>query len=316
MPSLMTLPPEIRDQICTHAILTPNTPTSISQSSEALLPSRVELNTPHIRAWSHVVLYERKPPNTTTDSLLQLSKQLRTETQATLAHLAASPPSYTLDLIILNETELLPTWTSVPVATTRVDTVDVALRISGVHEVKGWRSYEGFTSGNGLGPAMGWQLYAVLERFLRVGVRGETGDEDTHMHVAANCIRIDVQTPPGVAAAQFGPPLTSLSPLRNKNGGTVLDPGYLVAYVEENLEGLLAGGNYKWFTCGQILFEHVGEIVVCKDGVEVRRWDIAEQLRELGDIPEQYFSAEQLRGYKKKAWQARRERGLKFLESV
>lgn len=310
----MTLPRELRDQICTHAILTPDTPPSITQSTEALLASRVQFKTPKLRAWSDVVYYEPNAPNKASTSLLQVCKQLRAETQTTLANIAANPTSYALDLILLNETDLLPSWTSVPVATTRVNTVDVAFRISGAYDRKKRHPYQGFAAGCGAGPAIGWNLYAVLERFLRVGARGETHDEDTHMHVTANCIRIDVQTPAGVAAERFGGPRSGRLRRQKGEDETMLDPGYLASFVEENLGDLLTGGNFEWFVYGRILYEHVGEIVVCKDGVEVRRWDVAEQLRELGNIPERHYSAEQLRWYKESAWRVRRERGLKVLD--
>ncbi|KAJ4347810.1 uncharacterized protein N0V89_009180 [Didymosphaeria variabile] len=295
----------------TH-LLTPPAP------SEDLIEKRLQFETPKLQAWSKIVLYLPKTPKTCTTSLLQTNKQLYAETLATLTRLAANSPDYALDLVILDECLLLPTWTNVPVITTHIDTVHVSFRMSGAYENRQKHrklgSYQGFMGGDGAGPAMGWQLYAVLERFIKTGAHGETGCPDTHMHVTAKCIRIDVQTPLGFGVERFGEPPSDVYGRRKMEGGIhVLEPDYLADFVEAHVIKLLAGMDYEWFTYGQILFEHVDLVVVCKDGVEHRRCDVAERLRDLGHIPGRRFSAEQLRRYKEDTWQVRKERGLKVL---
>ncbi|KAL1601638.1 hypothetical protein SLS60_006553 [Paraconiothyrium brasiliense] len=319
MPSFMTLPREIRDQICTCSILLSDTPPDTTRPSKELIEKRVQPATPSLEAWSKVVLYLPKPPNTCTTSLLQTNKQLYAETLATLDRLAANPPDYALDLIILDESLLLPTWTSVPVITNRVDTVHVSFRISGAYENRKKHrklgSYQGFRGGDGAGPAMGWQLYAVLERFIKAGARGETGSPNTHMHVTAKCIRIDVQTPLVFGVERFGEWPSDVSGRRKSEGGNhVLEPDYLVAFVLSHLNGLLGGLDYEWFKYGQILFEHVDLIVVCKDGVEETRLDVATMLKELGDISDRRSYLEQFGNYKEDTMRLRKERGLKVLD--
>ena len=161
---------------------------------------------------------------------------------------------------------------------------------------------------------MGWQLYAVLERFMRAGPGGETEDTDTHLHVTAKTVRIDVQTPPLEEGLLFGPPRSGHMRRRESGlGGDVLDPAYLVQFVTGHLRGLLKNQDREWFQYGTILYEHVDEVVVCKDGVEVMREDVAECLKGTF-IDDRYFSAEDLRKYKQNTWELRKSRGLKVVD--
>ena len=317
MQSFMKLPREIRDQICIYAVLSPTTAPDTTQSFEELTESRVNFKNPNLRAWCSLVLYSPNPPTSTVTSLLLVNKQLHSETRSNLELLAKSPYC-SLDLIILDEIVLLPTWTTIPVPdTTTLNTVDVTFRIAGVHQKKKeypYGPYKGFQIGDGAGPAMQWQIYAVLERFIRAGFSGETECRNTHKHITAKRINIDIQTPPDVSPERFGRPANGYPRRRRKEEPkTVLDPDYLAGFVRGNLGGLMVGLNYEWFNYGQILYEHLDEIVLCKDGVEIERWDVAERLKNV--VPESHLSREKLAEYKEEAWALRRARGLKVLDN-
>ena len=316
MPSLMDLPRELRDKICTEVLLTSSTPLDINQSFDTLIESRVMYKNPKLRAWTRGVIYDPKNTTTTVPSLVLVNKQLYDEASSILNRFSKHP-TYEMDLIIADELFLLPTWTLLPhQRTTAVDTVNVNLRIAGIYDNKKTYPsgfYRGFQCADGGGPAMGWQLYAVLERFIRVGPGGETDDKDTHLHLTVKTVRIDVQTPPLEEGLQFGPPKTGRRGRRARAlGGDVLDPAYLVQFVGGHLRGLLKDQTREWFQYGTILYEHVDEIVVCKDGVEMIREDVAECLKETF-IEDRYFSAEDLREYKRKTWELRKSRGLKVV---
>ncbi|KAF3009548.1 hypothetical protein E8E13_005443 [Curvularia kusanoi] len=321
MPSLMDIPRELRDKICAEVLLTPSTPPNLAEPFDLLIESRVRYQKPKLRAWSTEVLYDPQNPTNTIFSLLLVNRQLYHETLSTMRHLSKAPVCE-MDLIIVDEVVLLPTWLLVPPQqTTAFDTVNVTFRIAGAfnkekdYPLKGF--YWSFRGGDGGGPAMGWQLYAVLERFLSAGVGGETKNADTGLHITAKRICIDVQTPAGIEEERFALPRTGHHRRRDVEKGVVnyyvLDPKYLANFVNGHLDGLLRPNCREWFQYGQILFEHVDEVVVCKDGVEVAKWDVAECL-EGREINDRYFSAEDMRKYKLKAWELRKSRGLKVPE--
>lgn len=326
MASLMSLPRELRDQIGIHVILAESERPDLNQSFDDLINSRVQYKKPSLEAVCKVVLYLPQDSLKRCLPLLLVNRQLCTETLANLA-LLAKRPSYSLDIIVLDEVLLLPTWLSVPVLSTSLDIVDVTFRISGSYDArkefdpemnrKGlytrWSHYKGFRGGDGGPPAMSWQVYAILERFIKVGPASEVEDDEMHKHITAKCIRIDFQTPAGVPKDKFVKPLSGhgvFGSRKEKRGG-VLDPGYLAEYVAGDLGRMLNTSGDTWFSCGQILYEHLDELVLYRDGTEFQRWDVAEQLGSLKDYPK---SPGSVRDYKAYAWQARRARGLKCLE--
>ncbi|KAF3045968.1 hypothetical protein E8E12_009341 [Didymella heteroderae] len=327
MPSLLDIPRELRDQVCFYVLLsssataqpgasqTPDT----NSSFEKLTGSRSIYENPRLRAWSRVVLYDPANSRIMPPSLLLVNKQLHYETLSNL-ELIAKHPNCSMDLIMVDEVVLLPTWTHVPYRhATKFDTVDVTFRISGAYDKKKkypFDSYKGFRIGDGAGPAMGWQIYAVLERFIRAGTNAEMRTPDAHLHVTARTIRVDVQTPPGVDPRRFTRrPRSGYGRRMQNNGADVLDPEFLASYVKGQVGGLLRSASHEWFTYGQILYEHLDEVIVCKDGTEIGRWDVAECL-DARQVESKYFSREEMEEYKRKAWELRRSRGLKMLDGT
>jgi hypothetical protein len=320
MPSLLDIPRELRDQICIYALLSPIAPPNIDSSFEELTEPRRIYGNPRLRAWSKVVLYDPANSTITPPSLLFVNKQMRHETLSNL-ELINRLPNCSMDLVIADEVVLLPTWTQIPYRhAPKFDTVDVTFRISGVHD-KGkeypFGFYKGWKGGDGGGPAMGWQLYAVLERFIRGGTNAEMRTPEAHLHVTAKTIRVDVQTPPGIDPKRFSPrPISALGGRKRRiKGADVLDPAFLARYVEGHIRGLLSANHYEWFNYGQILYEHLDEVIVCQDGVEIGRMDVAECLKER-EVESKYFSQQQMEEYKDKAWRLRKLRGLNVLDNT
>lgn len=97
------------------------------------------------RAWeSDPELYQSNAK-----SLLQVNQQLRGETRSLYSRYS----SYVLDVLILNEQTLCPTWLSLPFRTQHVETIHAAIRMHGVSAVNG-RS--GFQGGDGGPPRIVW----------------------------------------------------------------------------------------------------------------------------------------------------------------
>lgn len=314
MPTLLGLPRELRDQICTYVLLNPTAPPNIDNSFETLTWPRIIYGNPRLRAWSRVVLYDSANSIITPPSLLFVNKQMHQETLSNLK-IIAKHPDCSMDLIIVDEVVLLPTWTQIPYRhALKFDTVDVQFRISGVYDKRReypFDIYKGWRIGDGAGPAMGWQIYAVLERFIRAGTNAEMRTPDAHLHVTAKTIRVDVQTPPEIDLKRFSPrPRSALTGRRGLvEGADTLDPAFLAAYVTRQIRGLLTSSSYEWFTYGQILYEHLNKIIVCKDGTEIARWDVAECLHGR-HVESRYFSPQEMETYKQKAWELRKSRGL------
>jgi hypothetical protein len=129
MPSLTTIPRELRDQICEYVILAPTRePPGLDQSFEQLIDG--------------YVTYKRLEPDITTgaayrpqaivsnaDNLLLVNQQLRTETAESLKRIKNI--TYEFDIIIADEVIPVATWTCIPVLTTKVEQLNATFRISG-----------------------------------------------------------------------------------------------------------------------------------------------------------------------------------------
>ncbi|KAF2826847.1 hypothetical protein CC86DRAFT_369984 [Ophiobolus disseminans] len=330
MATLLTVPRELRDQILGYVIEShQNTAPELDQTFEEMTQPRKILENPRLGSWCKVVLSLPDNPIVNTTSLLLTNHQLHTETLENIDLLHAR--EYDLDIVILDEVIPLPTWTRVPLLTSSVDKVNVTIRIAGCYDNRKGRlrehdgksnpglyttkydDYIGFRCGCGAGPAMGWQIYSILERFIKAGPRGEVKTEDEHRHVTAKTIDINIVTPPDVDPASFEVP-RSASPHRTQDAETtVLDPRYLAQFVSHDIFGLLAGGDVEWFQYGKILYEHVDRVVVRLDGQDFREYDVAKRLRAVGNLDERYVSQDALKEYKTVTWAKRRERGLQVL---
>lgn len=181
--------------------------------------------------------------------------------------------------------------------------------------------YKGFRGGDGAGPAIGWQIYSLLERFIRIGPLGAVPDdmEDAHMHVCVKTINIDVQTPPNIDPSFFRPPNLSMSRRRMRDESTwknhVLDPAYLANFIASEIEHLLTSRDPEWFSYGKVLFEHVDYVRVSSDGgTAMKEFDVAQCLKDAGPFPERKLSKERLEEYKKEVWKERATSGLRVLQ--
>lgn len=325
MATLLQLPREIRDRIYRYVVLVENKRQDLDQTfSQFVDPrtQRIEL-APRPTMSNLTVLYLLQEHLSTFAPLMLVNHQMNAEISRSLAWIT-SPLAYSLDIIILDEILLLPTWLSVPVHRVSVDVVNVAFRIAGSFNREErynkdgpyakFPSFAGFNFGDGGGQAIGYQLYEILDRFVKFGAVGETADSKFSKHVTAKHINIDLLTPEGVPLDKFVEPMSRPNPrrLRRDVQGGVLDPRYLVRFISSQLTCLLTGYGWAWFQYGKLLFEHMNEIVLSRDGVESKRWDIAECLQTL-TVDERYVSREGLVAYKDEAWKSRRARGLKVL---
>ncbi|KAH8703245.1 hypothetical protein BGW36DRAFT_403685 [Talaromyces proteolyticus] len=101
-------------------------------------------------------------------SLLLTNQQLSAETRTVIDRMKST--TYVLDVSVLNDMDLFPTWLSVPYITKRVSTLYADVRLFG-HIISEEVARRQVGDGGNLG--FHWSFYALLERFLRYGPVGE-----------------------------------------------------------------------------------------------------------------------------------------------
>ncbi|CAI6336642.1 unnamed protein product [Periconia digitata] len=325
MASLMTLPRELRDQICKEVILSPLTePPELGLSFDAILDGRRSYQEPKTAAWSspYAVRYQPSAIVASVTPLLLVNHQLYAET---MDNLRTMPQTRTcdLDLIVLDEMFLCPTWIRVPVLTNNVDRVNVKFRIAGFlhqdhsgHEEREISRYSGFRGGFDAVPTvMAWQIYDVLDRFLTVGPVGARTNAEADRSVVLKTLDIDIQTPPNVEEERFSEPGWGQEEVP---GFYVLDPNYLARFVYTQVEGMM-GMHADSPDCGKIFYEFMNEVVVSKDGQVVGVFDVASYLQGLEYSVGLSISTPSGKTkavfdeWKKNTIKKRRERGLKVL---
>jgi len=159
MPSLLELPEELQDQIIEYVLL-----------GEHFVPPNVASAKQHhgagprYCATRRIVLSGLVPPEANATSLLLTCRQLNQQTITSIARLFPEGVSYRLDVMIVDEHQLWPTWTSVPASTQHIRNLTVSFRILGASE------YSGFTGDCGGLPGMMYAFYSLCEDILRYSV--------------------------------------------------------------------------------------------------------------------------------------------------
>jgi len=322
MPSLLTIPRGLRDKICAYAILADiNEPPKLTANFDDLLSGRTKLENPQLRAWggNHTIKYHSDNIVPSAVPLLLVCHQLYAETISNL-RIIPNTNSYGLDIILLDEVFLLPTWLRVPVLTTSVDKVNVTFRIAGSYggrgKYKGYSFYVGFQGADGAGPAISWHIYSIIERFFKVGPAGKRQDAEEHKHVTIKTLDINVEIPDNVDPSRFNAPQTGHYGRRRDNesaGEPVLDPTYLAQFVITNIRWMIhMGDSAEGY--GKIFHEHLDEVIVRKGGEEMARWEIARVFRDLTAKDWYRHESETIEQWKAQTAEKRRERGLRVLE--
>ena len=183
MASLLMLTREIRDIIFDFVLQTP---------SHRLinLPPRSEereiLDGPLRWTEGHMI----RPENVTDQrrpeslSLLQTNHQVHCEIKQRL-HLLGRALNYRLDLTIVNEHELWPTWTKVPAPVKCIPEVSVALHSHGARTSRAMVS--GFAD-IGEGAPLAWALRSLLVRFLLFGpIARDSGTSSSRKNCKNKC---------------------------------------------------------------------------------------------------------------------------------
>jgi hypothetical protein len=196
MPSLLTIPHEIRDAILETVLLSsrpapPDVATAAEHRLEPLSCDRLRC-----AAWdygpSHT-RFERSDYVSNAYPLLLVNQQLSAETKSAVSRLTVAGLSYKLDVMFVQEREVWPTWLCIPSLAEQVDHVDVTFRIFETTRDTSDRS--AFRGGNGSPPQIYWCFYFLLEHFLTHGPlcpgHGKTSKRNKNREVSVKTVNLN-----------------------------------------------------------------------------------------------------------------------------
>ncbi|KAL2833058.1 hypothetical protein BDW59DRAFT_157195 [Aspergillus cavernicola] len=307
MPSFkfLDLPAELRSLIIENVLFDRCQPPTKPSKTNRTIFRDIPYNAWRCRAYYQEQQHNTQGPSNSL-SLLLTSRQISSETQAIL-HL--NPTDYHLDISMLNEVDIFPTWLSVPRLTPCISTLTASVRLFG-HII----SPQNVASQVGDGGHLGfqWSFYAVLERFLAYGpVAQKTPNNNKSTHPSQNnpnpssmdrgitikTLILDFssatdKTDPDLT---FPPPEIDYTlwrirhtsrrhPLLLRAGVDLMEhkprPEFVAKYLTQYIAGLLSM-NYHTASYGRMLYERIGAIRVLVDGRVYREFDLAEELAEL-----------------------------------
>ncbi|KAJ5826043.1 hypothetical protein N7474_003181 [Penicillium riverlandense] len=297
MPSLLDLPQELRETIIQHVLCGHRRPPTTPSKSD-----RVDFQDIEYKAWRHAlcgIYHERRSTHCPSNCLwlLLTCRQLAAQTKAVLNHMGSA--TYVLDISVLDDINLFPTWLSVPHITNRVSTLYVDVRLFGHIISKDIARYQ---VGDGGRHGIHWSFYALLERFLRYGPvdeKKEKCERPTPSSRSLNFEDHDVTVKGLVLDFKSAEPELSFPPdgvtyrrwlswnsARDSSGkGIKLEqyttrPEWLAEFLLSEIRSLLRMG-YHTALYGKILYERIGTIRILVDGDLKHEVDLAGELASL-----------------------------------
>ncbi|KAI9037489.1 uncharacterized protein KD926_000284 [Aspergillus affinis] len=271
--------------ILKHALLAPYAPPTNPWTGA---DKRQPLKDIEYKAWSHgprYTLYDTLLDQrlaTRCQALLLINRQIRDETKDILRRLGK--PSYQLDVMVVNEWELWPTWLSVPVLRSHLDEVNVNFRIFGhciVYE--NWRH----TRGDGGHDGLEWCFYAMLERFVVHGPLTEPAMSDQQApRFYINTLTLNIESDAFEKYLPSDPRWEEYKGARERHHRSIPQPDssffpLLPEWLAKDLYceiDRLIGYSYHPDRYGDILYDNVGKIRMLQEGRLVREVDLAERV--------------------------------------
>ncbi|KAF2470500.1 uncharacterized protein BDR25DRAFT_35276 [Lindgomyces ingoldianus] len=175
MPSLLSLPRELRDQIIDHVMfsLLDAPPAPPKGSSPENFQRKIFDKEPTYLYPKDLIYYPSSSAayEPTSKGLLQTCHQLRAETLDRRAKLVIS--SAVLDVMLVEEKSLWPTWLSIPPKMPPIiERLEIRIRICGSPRIKeSLQSRVRF--GGCISSPIPYGLFGIVDRFLAVGTTGE-----------------------------------------------------------------------------------------------------------------------------------------------
>jgi hypothetical protein len=291
---LLTLPPEVRDLIY-ETVLTTSLPRPQNPTDRGRLQ---RLNSVKRKLHGCAAWYPIKPVPNPAGSLLSTCRQIRHEIIGLFSRFEKTRyqnSRYELDIIILAEQTLYPTWLLVPLVPSELTSqVWADIRIAGsLPRSSYYCSWQGSDYGI---PSFVWGLFIILNQFLSFGAT--FSDEDlglvnnepaplehsVHLRPRSQPIKqlrllvLNVVTPTEaeMEGKPFIPADTRLV-FRNAVEG-VTHPQLPSDFLEDFVSKVVYRGVYsaEYF---QLVYERVKVIKLCLDGEERCSWNVAEKTK-------------------------------------
>ena len=309
MPSLLTLPEELRDRIIEDVLLHQRAAPAYRILDERKR-TRAAVDSGHVCAWRYGlqnVRFEQGGTASNATGLLLTDRHIYRQTKDAIARLFPEGANYRLDVMFINEQELWPTWLFVPFVSRKVDTVDVTIRVVGTNSGD---NRSAFTIGDGSPPQMVWCFYFLLEHFLEYGLSIAPSAKDSSQRNCSTGVSIknvNINFTFGDNSRLFPEDTEEnrrkwWSRQRQLQSQTLFDineeelreaqqsptrmhPRWLATFVAKELWGILGMG-YHTAAYGAIVHERVGRIrITCEDDV-IREVDLGHFLSLMLESPE------------------------------
>jgi len=270
MVSLLDLPFELREKVWRYALQDEVLETPNATDLANLRLRRRGLDSSEVRSWetSNALLHPKgRPP---VSSLFHISRQVRREMSATRDVLRRTHAI--LDLAFISMAILVPTWQLLPKEGRQVQHLTCRIRSSGLRAPYYGQSYVGWRGSNAR-PGLSWILYELLERFGRFGPGWERAADTSRDGYSIAALVVDVDTLHEEAEED----------LPEDSVGQQIFAGssaYFVNCLIQQIGGLLHM-DYHTASYGDILYAHVGEISVHRDGEHVHTFDLGSILEGL-----------------------------------
>ena len=281
MPSFLSLPVDLRKIIIGLVVSTPMTTIEDACDIGEWMPYLdIQYRS---KDDGYGVRYAQPFQGTNSSHLMLVNRQLSMETQQLLDSLW-SKLVYIVDVALVSQSYIQPTWLSIPVLSRSMHKVHASIRITKSLRSSSWA---GFQDQAPHPPHIIWSLYSLLERFLKcgpVGLRKLPRDQVIRVRV----LEIDVITPPDIPLDWFPPPGMSLAEANEYSATTThsytLHPDFLVSSLLFYINTLLRffRDSEDW---GSILYERVGILRLTQDGIVIHEWKLTENLHVLSVAP-------------------------------
>ena len=285
MPQLLSVPREVRDNMLSFAILGAKTPSvDVTDCTPRAQPKEVELGRWNVG--DNVGLPTQAESHTpSSTALLLVNRQLYAEAKDVLRRHPL--PRYTLDIMVVNEQLLWPTWTCIPTPGTRIDILAVTFRI--VTPDLQMDPIPTFAESFMRFATLISDFYRVLERFFKLSPVGPSDNMSSieDKKITIRMLELDVKTPTykhteaEASSLQFAAedrqrhahlPGENES-IPEKRPKAFMQSKHLAAYISHSLSGALElEGRSADF--GALLFERIGDIQMTIDGDQYQKWDL------------------------------------------
>ncbi|KAE8153144.1 hypothetical protein BDV25DRAFT_150019 [Aspergillus avenaceus] len=216
--------------------------------------------------------------------------------QMTRWRLDRLPRSCALDVMLLGETYLLPTWISLPAPCRQIEDLTATIRIVGNSLTLNGRQHRFYPGEEGSPPLILWSFYYLLERFLEVGPLAEHRQPEPRPRLKRMPFTINRLTLNCVSCPQkykVAPPDMSIwTWMEGSNSDTepagryegvlflLMRPDWLARLINEYI-GYLLGMDSDMALYGAMLYEYVGSIRVCIDGEVLKEYHLDRRLKDL-----------------------------------